>query len=373
MANYQSQYTGAEIDAGIGKANTAVQDSELTTAVTTALEQARESGDFKGDPGETGASGADGVSCTHAWSGTVLTVTSASGTSSADLKGETGAVGANGVSPTVSIAEITGGHTITITDANGSQSFDVMDGEDGADGSGGDGSGDMLKSIYDSDADGIVDNAAMLGGKLPSEYAGAIHTHDQYLTEESDPTVPGWAKADTKPTYTASEVGAAEASHAHDAFAVGVAGFVPAPTSDDSEKFLRGDGTWGEGGSSGIVYPTIAEEDLPTGVEELTGGTWIDGKPIYRYTWKGVSERSGSQGDYGQMPDGEPETVISLRGMFQRPSDGVWFTIPTVYYGGIKWAVNIRTNGSGGIKVGFGDEYTSDAKPMILICEYTKV
>lgn len=37
-----------------------------------------------GEPGE------DGVSCTHEWNGTVLTVTSASGTSSADLKGEKG-------------------------------------------------------------------------------------------------------------------------------------------------------------------------------------------------------------------------------------------------------------------------------------------
>lgn len=34
--------------------------------------------------------GTDGISCTHSWSGTALTVTSASGTSSEDLKGETG-------------------------------------------------------------------------------------------------------------------------------------------------------------------------------------------------------------------------------------------------------------------------------------------
>ena len=54
----------------------------------------------KGDPGEDGADGADGqdgapgadgqdgVSCTHSWNGTVLTVVSASGTSSADPKEE---------------------------------------------------------------------------------------------------------------------------------------------------------------------------------------------------------------------------------------------------------------------------------------------
>lgn len=29
-----------------------------------------------------------------------------------------------------------------------------------------------------------------------------------FLTSETDPTVPSWAKASTKPSYTASEVGA---------------------------------------------------------------------------------------------------------------------------------------------------------------------
>lgn len=42
----------------------------------------------------------------------------------------------NGVSPTVSVTEIDGGHRVTITDVNGTQSFDVMDGEDGSGGGG---------------------------------------------------------------------------------------------------------------------------------------------------------------------------------------------------------------------------------------------
>lgn len=50
----------------------------------------------KGDTGEPGAPGKDGVSATHSWNGTVLTVTSASGTSSADLKGEKGDKGEKG-------------------------------------------------------------------------------------------------------------------------------------------------------------------------------------------------------------------------------------------------------------------------------------
>lgn len=36
-----------------------------------------------------------------------------------------------------------------------------------------------------------------------------------YISEETDPTVPAWAKADEKPTYTAEEVGAAAKSHTH--------------------------------------------------------------------------------------------------------------------------------------------------------------
>ena len=44
----------------------------------------------KGNPGTNGTNGTNGVSCTHSWNGTTLTVTSASGSSSANLKGEKG-------------------------------------------------------------------------------------------------------------------------------------------------------------------------------------------------------------------------------------------------------------------------------------------
>lgn len=44
--------------------------------------------------------------------------------------------GQNGVSPTVEVVEITGGHRVTITDADGPQVFDIMNGKDGKGGSG---------------------------------------------------------------------------------------------------------------------------------------------------------------------------------------------------------------------------------------------
>lgn len=97
--------------------------------------------------------------------------------------------------------------------------------ETGGTGSGG--SGDMTKAIYDTDEDGIVDNASKLGGQLPSYYAKAsdiptvptkvsdLENDSGFITgyTETDPTVPAWAKAESKPTYTAAEVGA-EASGA---------------------------------------------------------------------------------------------------------------------------------------------------------------
>lgn len=50
----------------------------------------------KGDTGAAGANGTNGVSATHSWNGTTLTITSASGTSSANLKGEKGDTGSKG-------------------------------------------------------------------------------------------------------------------------------------------------------------------------------------------------------------------------------------------------------------------------------------
>lgn len=48
--------------------------------------------------------------------------------------GPAGANGADGVSPTIDVVTITGGHRVDITDAQGTESFNVLDGQDGAPG-----------------------------------------------------------------------------------------------------------------------------------------------------------------------------------------------------------------------------------------------
>lgn len=73
---------GVALKALIDSLSTAKLDADkLSEAVDAALAEAKASGAFDGK---------DGTSATHYWSGTTLTVTSASGTSSADLKGEKG-------------------------------------------------------------------------------------------------------------------------------------------------------------------------------------------------------------------------------------------------------------------------------------------
>ena len=75
--------------------------------------------------------------------------------------GTNGSDGADGVSPTLSVAEITGGHRVSITDVNGTQTFDVMDGADGKDGqNGADGSGvteDRVLELINTQL-GVIEN-----------------------------------------------------------------------------------------------------------------------------------------------------------------------------------------------------------------------
>lgn len=118
----------------------------------------------QGERGETGAKGADGergadgakgddgngiasavlnndysltLTFTDGTSYTTPSIRGAQGvqgeTGATGAKGETGATGASGYSPTVTVADITGGHRVTITDASGAHTFDVMDGQSSSD------------------------------------------------------------------------------------------------------------------------------------------------------------------------------------------------------------------------------------------------
>ena len=197
-----------------------------------------------GGTGPKGDKGDDGVTFTPSVSESgVISWTNNGGLNNPEsvnikgAKGDNGTNGTNGtdgVSPTVTVSKSGKVTTVTITDKDGEHVATINDGTDGT-GSGG--SGDMTKAIYDTDEDGIVDNASKLGGQLPAYYAKAsdiptvptkvsdLENDTGFITgyTETDPTVPAWAKAESKPTYTASEVGAAPTNHTHTASDVGAA------------------------------------------------------------------------------------------------------------------------------------------------------
>lgn len=84
----------------------------------------------KGDPGDPGPQGPAGPAGEAGPQGP------AGADGAAGPQGSAGADGEDGFSPTVAVADITGGHRVTITDAEGPHSFDVMDGKDGTGGEG---------------------------------------------------------------------------------------------------------------------------------------------------------------------------------------------------------------------------------------------
>ena len=107
-----------------------------------AVEAAAARGDFDGAPGTDGVSPA--VTVAAITGGHRVTITDAAHPDGQtfdvmDGQGGGGGGGQDGVSPGVTIEEITGGHRVTITDADhpNGQSFDVLDGADGQDGADG--------------------------------------------------------------------------------------------------------------------------------------------------------------------------------------------------------------------------------------------
>ena len=108
----------------------------LPEVINSALAQAKASGEFDGKDGYTPIKGKD------------------------YFDGQPGVPGENGVSPTVAVTTISGGHRITITDANDSKTVDVMDGKNGTNGT-----SVTVSSVSESTADGGSNVVTFSDGK----------------------------------------------------------------------------------------------------------------------------------------------------------------------------------------------------------------
>lgn len=139
-------------------------------------------------------------------------------------RGATGAAGADGVSPEVTITSITGGHRVTITDADhpSGQSFDVMDGA---------GAGDMKASVYDPAS--AVANAGGIAAYGASNYL------DKTTYTDGNGNIP----------LTKGGTGASTAADARTALGLGAAA-----TKSTTSSVTQGSGDLVE---SGAVYTAI--------------------------------------------------------------------------------------------------------------------
>lgn len=115
------------------------------------------------------------------------------------------------------------------------------------------GGGDMMKATYDSNNNGIVDNAEKLGGHPVDYFAVVDHNHDEYLVASD---ISG--KADT--SYVQAQLdGKSDSGHTHNDVYYTEAevdsklsdkadsfhgNHVPATETANNAKFLRNDNTW---------------------------------------------------------------------------------------------------------------------------------
>lgn len=194
LANLPSGGTGTKGDkgdAGVGVSSIRLVNYELIITLTD--ETVHNLGNVRGEKGAQGEKGADGINGTNGTNGT------------------------DGVSPTVSVTETTNGHTVAITDVNGTQSFNVLNGKDGKDGASGgsSGGGSAITYAYDTE---IATGETWVDGKpiylkvfhvdkLSSAPSDCI-TYDNYFTEVAPfadkfiSVEPLWTRTSNKNTFS---------------------------------------------------------------------------------------------------------------------------------------------------------------------------
>lgn len=143
------------------------------------------------------------------------------------INGTDGKDGSDGVSPTISVTEITGGHTVTITDAEhpSGQTFNVMNGSDGQDGQ--DGSDYVLTEQDKQDIASLVDG---LPAVTTADNGNMLRVTNGAWTK----TAMGWV-----PTVNTQQNGKILKVVDGTWTASDAPTELPAVTSSDSGKFLR--------------------------------------------------------------------------------------------------------------------------------------
>ena len=170
----------------------------------------------QGEAGTNGTNGADGVSptvtVTDITGGHAVAITDAQGTTTFNVmdgtdgatgatgpqgpagptgpQGPAGTNGTDGVSPTVTVTSITGGHQISITDTQGTDTFDVMDGTNGTDGEDGSNFWTSSSQPTSSGSQYVFTTANLTGptGETPKAGDIVFYSYYRYTVVSTDAT-----------------------------------------------------------------------------------------------------------------------------------------------------------------------------------------
>ena len=302
----------AAINAGVDSVEQAARDVEST--IQSALQEAKDSGEFDGADGANGQDGQDGISptigVTAIEGGYRLTITDASGTNGIDVlngvDGATGPAGADGsdgadgtngqdgedgYSPTATVTKDGSVTTISITDKSGTTTATVSDGEDGSDGQNG------------------VDGADGESAYVHIKYASEEPTQDSDMKTTPDAWIGIYSgESETAPTTYTSYT------------------WYEFKGADGTDGQNGQDGQDGQDGVSAYVHIRYAaaqptsDSDMKTTPDAWIGiysGTSSTAPTTYTsYTWYQF------KGDQGQS--GLPSVTSSDNGKIMRVVNGVW-------------------------------------------------
>lgn len=179
-----------------------------------------------------------------------------------------------------------------------------------------------------------------------------------FITSETDPTVPSWAKASSKPTYTASEVGAATSSHTHGNI-TNSGDITTNATIASGDRIIINDESASKITNSSITFGSSTTQYLanngtwqnvptvPTKTSDLTNDSGFltsESDPIFSASaahditstditnWNGKSDFSGSYNDLSDKPTIPSEVTESTvagwgftknTGTYSKPSGGI--------------------------------------------------
>lgn len=173
----------------------------------------------------------------------------------------------------------------------------------------------------------------------------------------------GWTNGPAGQTYSDFTGATAQEAGAH--------GLVPAPTTGDISKFLKGDGTWATVPMPSFDYSNTSPEAMNFSTDEKVIGTWVDGKPLYQ---KKITGTSPSTPGYINNNIGltNVDKVISIKGICNtRANITVYAPVPNTDSSSSEYEDYIEYNASTDSLYWNGGERTL-GRPFWMTFQYTK-